>query len=110
MKKQLIHIQIDANDYLKGKSLDINWSQTGRMLFKQYLSVNENEMDDEITIIKNLGKAQKKAEELNEEVAKLSTELIILRDKKSKDMQTKLDMEIRINTGRKESGSNPLDR
>lgn len=110
MSKQLIHPYIDSNDYLKLKSRKINISELCRNLIKQYLEVDQENINDELELLSELEKEQTQVKQSNKIISELSTRLMIIKDNKKKEVQKKLDMEMRVNQGIKDSGLSPLDQ
>jgi len=108
-QKQWIHVELEMEDYLKGKSLGTRWSPIGRKLFKQYFSATETD-NDELKLVEELKKANEKKTELDDKIMSMNTQLLLIIENKEKEYQEKLDVEMRINQGRKESGINPLNR
>lgn len=110
LNRQWIHVQIDIDDYIKGKELGVKWSVLGRKLFKQYFSIDKDDSVDEINVKKDLETTKEEAERINNKLSELSMKLSIINEQKKKEIQKRIDAEMRINQGMNESGINPLDQ
>jgi len=111
LNRQWVHVQLDIEDYIKGKTLDVKWSVLGRQLFKQYFSLdNEDNFNEEVIIKGELSIAVIEAEALNTKVSNLNMRMMLINENKKKELQKRLDTEMRINQGMNDSGINPLDQ
>lgn len=72
---QMIHIRLEPAVYLALKSKNVNMSQIGNDLFKQYLDFDALPDEDESRIIDNLDRQKRIIKDAEREIVKLSVML-----------------------------------
>ena len=85
MKKQPIHIYIDATDYVSLRQLDLNISETVRRLIKGYLS-QENAETDKDKLNKQISEAQQQIANIRQDISMWQIQIQKIEDEEEKEI------------------------